>query len=155
MTLLFADRSVFASGSVQYVYRRVTSKDQTERIFIPVEIESIRTYAVVDTGGSYIVCEPAIAEQLGLDADAGLDPSVLEIRGNRVHGHLHRLTLTFFAGENEGESVEVDATAFIPDSGSEEWPADLPSFIGLSGCLDRMRIAIDPYTEMFHFGPLP
>jgi hypothetical protein len=155
MTLFFSDNSTFACGAVRYNYRSAVQGDQTARILIPVGIESILTYAVVDTGGSYIVCAPEIAYQLDLDANASLDKVVLEIRGNRVHGHLHRLMLTLMADEGEGESIEVDATAFVPDPGSEEWPANLPSFIGLSGCIERMRIAIDPHTEMFYFGPVP
>jgi hypothetical protein len=53
---------------------------------------------------------------------------------------------------DEGDSIDVEITAFVPVS--EEWPANLPSFVGLTGCMDRMRIAIDPGTELFYFGAL-
>ena len=48
----------------------------------------------------------------------------------------------------------VDATVFVPDLKPDQAWGDLPSFIGLSGCLERMRFAVDPATEMFYFGPL-
>jgi hypothetical protein len=51
-----------------------------------------------------------------------------------------------------GTSIDVDATAFVPDV--EEFWGDLPSFIGLMGFLERIRFAVDPSTDTFYFGKL-
>ena len=53
---------------------------------------------------------------------------------------------------DEGDSLTVDATAFIPDV--EEYWGDLPTFIGLTGFLERLRFAVDPSTDTFYFGSL-
>ena len=34
----------------------------------------------------------------------------------------------------------------------ERW-GELPSFLGLMGCLERMRFAVDPLDNTFYFGP--
>jgi hypothetical protein len=67
-----------------------------------------------------------------------------------VRGTLHRLTLTLLA--EEGEDVQIDTTAFVPDTSYEGVPA-LPSILGLHGCLERVRFACDPHTDTFYFGP--
>ena len=72
------------------------------------------------------------------------------IRGLRISGSLYRLTLSFPAFW--GEALDVDATVFVPSAqNAVDW-GDLPSFIGLTGCLERMRFAVDPASEMFFFG---
>lgn len=150
MTLLRSNGNPFACGAVTFDYRPATDSDRTNRIIIPIEIESISTYAVVDTGAPYIVCAPEIAFQINLSAESSLGSVQIGIRGHDVHGHLHRLTLRLVA--EDGESIDIDATAFVPVA--DEWPGDLPSFFGLNECMDRMHVAIDPEHEMFHFGPL-
>jgi hypothetical protein len=49
---------------------------------------------------------------------------------------------------DEGESTEVEATFFV----SKDWIG--PTFLGYSGFLDRIRIAIDPSSDSVFFGPL-
>ena len=70
-------------------------------------------------------------------------------RDERVRGTLHRLTLTLLA---EGEDVQIDSTAFVPDASYEGVP-ELPSILGLHGCLERVRFAFDPHTDTFYFCP--
>jgi hypothetical protein len=48
--------------------------------------------------------------------------------------------------------VQVDSTAFVPDTSHEAVP-ELPSILGLHGCLERVRFAFDPHTDTFYFGP--
>jgi hypothetical protein len=65
--------------------------------------------------------------------------------------------LSFSDGEPFATGVtemDVDATVFILGPESEESWGDLPSFIGLNGCLERMRFAVDPTSDSFYFGPL-
>jgi len=52
----------------------------------------------------------------------------------------------------EGNSLLLEANAFVPDS--EERILRFPSFLGLQGCLEWVRFAIDPLDQMFYFGPL-
>ena len=61
------------------------------------------------------------------------------------------MDLTFMA--DEGEDVTVEATVFIPKIDPALW--FLPSFIGWTGCLERLRFAIDPLDETFYFGAFP
>ena len=53
-----------------------------------------------------------------------------------------------------GEGLTVDVTAFVPEAEFTEAWGLLPSYLGLNGCLDRLRFAVDPVTDTFYFGPL-
>ncbi|NJK76677.1 MAG: hypothetical protein HC849_25365 [Oscillatoriales cyanobacterium RU_3_3] len=72
------------------------------------------------------------------------------VRGMRLEGSVIRLNMKLIA--EEGEDLDVDATAFIPDV--EEFWGDFPSFIGQIGFLERIRFAIDPLNDTFYFGQL-
>jgi hypothetical protein len=115
-----------------------------------VAIEGRQTLALVDTGGVYLFCMPSLARDLGLPAAEALGEQILIFREERVRGTLHRLTLTIFT--EEGEDTELDTTAFVPHPSYENVP-ELPSILGLQGCLDRLRFAFDPKTDTFYFGP--
>jgi hypothetical protein len=52
----------------------------------------------------------------------------------------------------EGENLAFEATAFVPEQHEEEGWSDMPSILGFYGCLERIRMAIDPVTETFYFG---
>lgn len=67
-----------------------------------------------------------------------------------MEGSITRLSIRLLA--DEGDSLTVDATAFIPDV--EEYWGDLPVFIGLTGFMERLRFAVDPSTDTFYFGSL-
>jgi len=47
---------------------------------------------------------------------------------------------------DEGRSLEVDATFFI----SQSWRGG--TFLGYTGLLDRLRIALDSPANLFYFG---
>lgn len=152
MLLSFEDGKPFATGAIPYDYAPA-GDDRTPRILLQVEFESIRATAVVDTGAPYVICAPVIAQLLRLDPTAALEQITIQIRGVRIRGNLHRLTLSFPAGE--GNPLSVDSTVFVPDeqNNAVDW-GHLPSFIGLTGCLERVRFAVDPTSESFFFGPL-
>lgn len=150
MLLSFTDGAPFATGATPYSFAPAED-DITPRILLQVEFEGVLSTAVVDTGAPYVVCSPAIARVLGLEQSDALEQLTIQIRGVRVSGNLYRMTLSFLA--EEGETLDVDATAFVPDpQSSMEW-GNFPSFVGLTGCLERMRFAVDPTTETFFFGP--
>lgn len=53
------------------------------------------------------------------------------------------------ADEGQGESLTLDVTAFLPD---DRW--NLPNMLGLTGCLERIRFAVDPANDLFYFGAI-
>lgn len=65
-------------------------------------------------------------------------------------GSLVRLNISLEA--EQGQDLTVEATTFIPNL-KEQW-GNFPSFLGLSGFLERIRFAIDPLTDTFYFGSL-
>jgi hypothetical protein len=152
MLLAFPNGEPFATGSIKYAYVPVTRHDASPRIVLPVEIEAVTVTAVIDTGSPYVVCAPYIARRLGLRPSAAIDTLRMLIRGVWLDGHVFRLTLTFPA--EQGESLNLDVTAFVPDAEFEQAWGALPSFIGLGGCLERLRFAVDPAADTFYFGPL-
>jgi hypothetical protein len=151
MSLFFADHSIFATGWQSQVYYTPTMQEPKSRLILHVAIEGMMTQAMVDTGGLYLFCSPGMARRLALDEAAALGSQTLIFREDRVRGTLHRLTLTLFA--EAGEDLMIETTAFVPGASYESVP-DLPSILGLHGCLDRLRFAFDPLTDTFYFGPL-
>lgn len=56
----------------------------------------------------------------------------------------HRLPVTLVA--DDGESLEVEAPFFV----SPDWRGG--TFLGYTGLLDRLRIALDSPANFFYFG---
>lgn len=150
--LSFSDGESFANGAIEYLYQPATPDEVTPRIILSVEIETIPIAAVVDTGAPYLVCAPRLARTIALKLATPLERMTILIRGSRISGNLHRLGLRFPA--ELGTHLELEATAFVPDAEWEDAWGDLPSFIGMGGCLERIRFAIDPSSDTFYFGPL-
>jgi predicted aspartyl protease len=149
--LHFEDNRPFAQGACPFLYRPATAWETTPRLIITTQIEGIQTEVVIDTGGVYLVCNPAIMEQINFDPSDELGTDVINIRGHKVTGVLHRLSITLLA--EEGQSLELEALSFVPHlRPTEEW--DLPSFMGMFGCLERLRFAVDPVTNTFYFGTI-
>ena len=151
MTLLFfANGEAFATGALPFKYVPATETETTNRIVMPVEVQGIRTWAVVDTGAPYVICAPKVAADAGIDPTSALKKDRMLIRQMQLDGFIYRLNLTLKA--EVGEDLDVDATVFVPEV--EEFWGDFPSFIGLAGFLERTRFAIDPNTDTFYFGQL-
>lgn len=154
VTLLTApDGEPFTTGAMTYLYQPATPVENTSRILLPVRIENVFTIAALDTGAPFGICPPRLARQLALDPATALEPKTMLIRGSWVTGSLHRLQISFPA--EEGEDLQIDATLFVPTVDWEEGWGDLPCFIGMVGCLERMRFAVDPGRDQFYFGPVP
>jgi hypothetical protein len=150
--LSFPDGELFATGSQPYVFRPATVSDSSKRIIIEVEIQGQRTLAMLDTGAPYVICNPAMAGRLGLDPATGLDDTRIFIRGQWISGRIHRLDFTIRA--EHGDELTIEATAFIPSATELSWP-ELPSIVGLEGCLERVRFAFDTSDDTFYFGLHP
>jgi hypothetical protein len=152
MTLTFPTGEPFARGVTGYDYRPATSQETTPRLVLEVAIEGILAEAIVDTGGVYLFCNPEIARRLALTpAEALSDIRTILFRGVLVSGRLYRLSLTLLA--DDGEDVTIQTTAFVPEPEEAEHWGDMPCLLGLHGCLERARFAVDPRTEQFYFGP--
>jgi len=148
--LRFSDGRIFATGKAGYQYRPVSQQDDN-RILLQVRIDDLPLLAVVDTGSPYVIIQPAYARLMSLDSSPALDEKRLRIRGNLFRGSLHRLPLLIPAVE--GESMQLEVTAFVPQTDEETW-GDLPSFLGMMGCLERLRFAVDPQGDVFYFGAI-
>jgi predicted aspartyl protease len=153
MPLVFHDGQKFATGSVPYSYRPETERQDIPKLFLQVQIEGQYIEALVDTGAQFFICPPDVAKLLKLQEMNSSTTEALRIRGVRIEGTLHRVTLTLLA--EEGESLSVEVTAFVPKT-SEEYKLEgpIPSFLGLFCCLERLRFAVDPSTETFYFGSI-
>lgn len=145
--LTFSTGETFATGVMDYGYRPYSDDDMAARIVLTVLVEGNLTNVILDTGAPYLICSPSLARQLGLNPAAALSRHEMLIRGYRVRGGLHRLSLTFSA--TDGESLTFEVVSFIPDF-SEQF--EFPTFIGLLGCLEWIRFAIDPSSNRFYFG---
>jgi len=150
MLLSFTNGEPFALGATNFRYRPV-SQDITPRIILQIEIEGELVDAILDTGATYVVCSPHVARRIGIVGN-GLERITLRIRNARLHGYLHRLNLRFYA--TDGDPLDLEATVFVPEVDLGDAWDDLPSYIGLTGCLERMKYAVDPASDTFYFGPL-
>ena len=151
--LTFLDGSPFATGAIHYFYRPAHEWEPTSRIIVPVEIEGVAVMAVVDTGAPYVVCPPQIAAQAGLQPTQDQMTVSLGWHGDHT-GFLFRRYLRFRA--DEGDDTIIEATIFVPDGQSAAaWDAGRRPFIlGMGGCLERMRFALDPGQDIFYFAEI-
>src|SRR4029450_11140780 len=95
------------------VFDPPTPAEPKARLVLRVTIEGLTTQAMVDTGGLYLFCMPSVARTLNLDTAQALGTQTILFRDERVQGTLHRLTCTLLA--EEGEDMQLDVTAFVPD----------------------------------------
>jgi hypothetical protein len=149
MMLQFTDGRPFATGACWYRDHFVLKSRRTPRLIISISIGGFQTQAVVDTGGVYLVCDPEIADLLGLSPVTSLGYDTLIIRGYKYEGWLQRMPIEILA--NQGESLQLDVTTFFPAlAPGQTWL--FPSFLGLQGCLEFFRFAVDPGENAFYFG---
>jgi hypothetical protein len=149
MVLSFANGKVFADAWTPYEYRPATYSDSTNRIIIPIEIEGFSTSAFIDTASPYVVCSPEVAEVLAIDPLSAIEKITYNIRGNRVRGGLHRLSITLLA--QKGNPLFIESSVFVPhDIDRDVWD-NYPTVIGLITFLDSLRFAIDSFEQKFYF----
>lgn len=140
--MLTLDGEPFTTGWATYVDSDPTH-GPVARIRIPMLVGKLRVLALLDTGAQYSVLKRELAEYLGL-TEADGQSIELSWRKGRVTGKLVRTDVTLLA--EHGESLLIDATVFIPDD------VEMANFIGYSNFLDRVRFAVDPQSNHFHFG---
>ena len=149
--LFFRNGEPFAVGATLYAYRPVTEQETSPRIILRLLLEDFETTGFVDTGGVYLLLSPEVADNLRLQSDDGIPTVPLMFRGDRVSGALHRVSLTLPA--DQGDDLTVEATVFVPRlTPFQEWPNDFPCVLGMLGCLEHLRFAVDPTNSTFYFG---
>jgi hypothetical protein len=109
--------------------------------------------ALLDTGAAWSVIDRDTARILGDQLGPSSGTATLITRYGRFRGNLHRLKITLLADENCGSDLSVDGTVFVSE---EDWPG--PIVLGYHGCLERIRIALDPGLtdgqQIFFFGEI-
>jgi hypothetical protein len=101
---------------------------------------------MLDTAAEWCVLPLNLGKSLGYPVAAAGLPMLLSTRLGTFRGTLERIPIRYLA--TVGEDLAVVATWFV----SEDWPG--PLVIGWSGCLERLRFALDPSDETFYFGEL-
>lgn len=153
MLLNFDNDDPFATGVASYNYIPVPGSDDSLRILIQVEVDEDIKEAILDTGGQYFFCTPEIARRLAAGAGESLGNKTIHLKGEDVRGTLCRIDIILLP--DEGDSLTFQVTAFLPDADQEFAPTFLPyPYLGLHGCLERVRFAIDPSygQDRFYFG---
>lgn len=149
--LIGASNRVFATGEARFSSRPALERDRLPRLVVEIQLGIVTTFAVLDTGGAYLVLAPHVGADLGLTAATALGRDRISIRGFALEGWVYRVPVTLPA--LTGEPLTFEATAFVPALEDEErWP--LPSYLGWQGCLERIRFAVDPGEELVYFGAL-
>jgi len=144
------DECGFAVGCMTYL-DHYPGEENSPKIVLSIQIKnSAPIMAIMDTGAPWCIFDPDLLSLSEVDKEDGYRPDKgLNIRGTIYYGVLSRLPITFLA--DEGRDISVEATVFIPDRRFDNtW--QFPNFIGLDGCLSRLRFAIDPSENIFYFG---
>lgn len=156
MLLNFDNGDPFATGVASYDYLTLAGGDDTHRILIPVEVDEDLRQAILDTGGQYFFCTQELSKAIAAGAGELLEHKTIKLKGQDVRGSLCRIDVILLS--DEGDPLPFQVTAFLPDADQEFGPTFLPySYLGLHGCMEWVRFAIDPSDgeERFYFGARP
>lgn len=143
--MLILNGESFTSGRSRFLDQNPRFPEPTAKVFVRVRffgVEGTWT-AQVDTGAAYSILEIGVAAALGLPGLQG--PWMrLSTRLGVLDGQLIRLPVTLVA--DDGESLNLEGVFFV----SAEWRGG--TFLGYTGFLDRLRIALDSPANLFYFG---
>jgi hypothetical protein len=151
MTLRFEDGRPFASGAAPYRDHHPSDPTHLIRLVVQIDVLDQAISAAIDTGGAYLVLDPEYVEYAGDTLGEPVEVASLKIRGDDYQGDLYRLPMVVSA--EDGRSLELEVTAFVPRLSTEE-PWLLPPILGLKGCLERFRFAVDPGSNTWFFGSI-
>jgi hypothetical protein len=147
--MLTSGNTPFTTGTARYFDQDPGVEEGPHaRIYVRFEPGQLGStfLGLLDTGAPWCIFVPELAEALGFDVEPA-DDERISTRYGIFEGRLVRIPVRLLA--DEGESVEIQATVFV----SGAWPG--PNFLGYNGLLERLRFAIDPSSNTFHFGPAP
>lgn len=145
MLKLRGDR--FTCGRATFSDSSPLHSEPTAKVYVRIRFGHLHQalLAQVDTGAAWSILAPDVAQALQVPLDEG-DPAKLSTRFGIKQGLLVKVGFTFVA--EEGDHLNTEGTFFI----TEDWPDGL-NFLGYSGLLDAIRIALDPQVNHFYFGP--
>ena len=135
----------FSSGRSKFLDRHPAFVEPTAKVFVKVVFAGLDTtwLAQVDTGAAYSVLEAGAARALGLLGAQGYSMR-LSTRAGDLWGQLIRIPIKLIA--DEGDSLDLETTFFV----SSDWHG--ATFLGYTGLLDKLRIALDSPANQFYFG---
>lgn len=135
----------FTTGRAKFHDAAPGAREPTAKVYITVRFSGLEgdALAQLDTGAAWSTLQLDIAELIGvLDGDG--EPTEMLTNQGLVRGRLERAPLTLVA--DEGISLDLDATFLV----SRDWRGG--TFLGYTGLLDKLRIALDPPAYFFYFG---
>lgn len=135
----------FASGRSKFLDHHPRFPEPTAKVFVKLEFPGLEGFSIaqVDTAAAYSILELELARALDLFDLEGYWTR-MSTRMGLMDGKLVRLPVTFMA--DEGRSLDLEAMFFI----SKDWRGG--TFLGYTGLLDRIRIALDSPANLFYFG---
>ena len=150
MSLLYPGGNVFTTAVTQYRHEPLTDREATNRIIVQIELLGLRTRAMVDTGGVYLLCSHELASLLDFERRPSLEETVMQVpRLGRVRGTLYRVPVTVLP--ESGVVPPFEVTTFVPSDPApmerEPW-----AILGYHCCLEWLRFAVDPAEGRFYFG---
>lgn len=118
--------------------------DAADGITVPITLytgrQSVELLAKMDTGAAHCIFERRYAEMLGLDVESGRLQRFRTVAGSFA-AHEHEITIQTLG-------IEFSATVFFAQDAAFN-----RNFLGRSGWLDRLRIAIIDYDRMLYLSP--
>lgn len=147
MSFLSRGGEPFTVAWARYSESSPTATDATAKIWVsvrhPEHSDVPKFLAEVDTGAPWTLLDSGLLEALGLLDEVGEPAKTLTARGT-LSGQLIRTPLVLVPAE--GPEVRVETTILV----SKDWPG--PNLLGMTAFLERIRFAIDPFEQEFHFG---
>jgi predicted aspartyl protease len=118
--------------------------DALDGIEVPITLcigrQSVDLLAKLDTGAAHCIFERKYAEMLGVDVDSGRLQRFRTVAGSFV-AYQHEVTIQTLG-------IEFSAAVFFAQDSTFN-----RNFLGRSGWLDRLRIAIVDYDRLLFMSP--
>ena len=143
--LSFRDGAPFSAGRATFFDHEPAAREETAKIFVKIEPESLGgpILAQLDTGSAWSILDRQVAEELHVLGTEG-ETVRMDTRFGEIVFRLIPMRIVVLA--DEGDSQTVNASVCV----SERWNGG--TFLGYSGFLERLRFALDPQSNDFHFG---
>lgn len=135
----------FARGRSRFQDHAGRRFERTAKVYVKIRLSSVSypVLAQLDTGSAYSILDREVAEAEGT-LGVG-DPATMHTRHGLIEGHLVRIPVLLLADDGDALSVE-NGLFFV----SEDW--SFGNFLGYTGFLENIRIALDPPLNHFYFG---
>jgi hypothetical protein len=147
-SLLLASGQPFTTSVARYLDAHPEIREPLPRIYVEFLPQGtpLSFIALLDTGGHYCLLNSAVVDEIRDQLTERISSVELQTAVGKLAGDLYRHRITLIA--EAGKNLDLEATLFV----TADWNG--PSILGYSGVLDRFRLALDPWTNRFYFGPL-